>query len=138
MTNIGFQSSNIEANLDYNEEEARKEGNDDSPDNDIPGVQQQFVEKIVERLKKECSYRSKDDIECWLLHHLNQNDWWVRIVHIKTITRKLGFKLNLDHAAYYRDIYIWLPDIRWSDEVKSEMMPCCPNCLTNARVGPHC
>ncbi len=43
----------------------------------------------------------------------------------------------MDYSAYYRDAYIWLPDIRWEDKVNRTMVPCCPNCQTNARVGPH-
>ena len=42
--------------------------------------------------------------------------------------------------AYYRDVFIWLPDVMWPGllNIKNPMMPCCPNCKTNARVGPHC
>ena len=41
--------------------------------------------------------------------------------------------------ALYRDVYVWLPDIRWPTAAgKSEMMPDCPHCQINVRVAPHC
>ena len=35
--------------------------------------------------------------------------------------------------AYIRDVYVWLPDVRWGPKA----MPCCPTCETAAHVGNH-
>ena len=35
------------------------------------------------------------------------------------------------------NVFIWLPQIRWETADKM-YMPYCPNCKSNARVGPHC
>ena len=43
----------------------------------------------------------------------------------------------MQDRAYYRDVHVWLPDVRWETTDK-RYMPYCPNCKTNARVGPHC
>ena len=37
------------------------------------------------------------------------------------------------HDAYYRSVFVWLPDVRWGDEV----MPCCPSCKCNTDVFSH-
>jgi hypothetical protein len=46
-------------------------------------------------------------------------------------------KLTAEYKAYYRDVFVWLPHIRWETPDK-KYMPYCPNCKSNARVGPHC
>ena len=47
--------------------------------------------------------------------------------------RSAGLLLVDFEPAYIRDVYVWLPDVRWG----SDSMPCCPTCETAAHVGNH-
>jgi hypothetical protein len=58
--------------------------------------------------------------------------WWIRKAHVPWIVKKLGLKMS--YLAYYRDVYVWLPDIRWTDV---DCRPCCPTCKSNDDVGNH-
>ncbi|EJK69590.1 hypothetical protein THAOC_09135, partial [Thalassiosira oceanica] len=131
------QATNVEANFDFDEEEAKKMGCDDLPDDKGGGVQQDYLEKLVEQLRLELNRGTKNREQQWLLCHLRANDWWIRQVDARRIAKKL--RLKQFPKALYRDVYVWLPDVMWpGSSEKSEMMPCCPNCLTNERVAQHC
>ncbi|KAL7532434.1 hypothetical protein ACHAXR_005774, partial [Thalassiosira sp. AJA248-18] len=135
----GGQPVVIAANLDFDEDEARKttaRDADEYPGGNVSGVQQKFVEAVQKRLKFEVSKNGKATKNTWLLDHLRLNGWWLRKLHGRWAARKLGIKK--EYEAYYRDIFVWLPDIMWEDKVNKTMMPCCPNCKTNSKVGPHC
>ncbi len=131
------------AELEYHEEEAKKKGSDDFDDDTIPGIQQQYVaavqEQVQSEVRKDCSINNQ-----WLLIHLKQNDWWLRreqyswfIKNYNRTREKEEDKLKAENKAYYRDVHVWLPDVRWAS-ADNRYMPCCPNCKTNTRVGPHC
>ena len=60
---------------------------------------------------------------------LKKNEWWLRANCAKEVCAKLG--ISCGESSYYRDIYVWLPDIRWNT------MPPCVECGSNERVGPH-
>jgi hypothetical protein len=66
-----------------------------------------------------------------LTRMLNDNDWWLRAVHAEQVC-KLVDVLYCDEPAYYRDIYVWLPDVRWGEN------PFCPECNSNTSVAAHC
>lgn len=124
----------IIANLDYDEreEEGKNDSDESSPIESI-GAQQSYVRAIHKRLQEEVN--SKDlKGEPWLLSLLKKNDWWIRRVHASTIVKKLH--LNKEYDAYYRDVYVWLPDVRYKD-VEDTYMPSCPNCKCNKHVGAH-
>jgi len=123
----------IIANLDFDYvEEAGKNDSDKTP-NETYGVQQKYVEAIQKRIQEEV--RGDFEGDSWLIKLLNENDWWVRKTDAYYVAKKLGLKK--ESYAYYRDVYIWLPDIRWKD-VEKTFMPCCPNCkIGHPRVGPH-
>ncbi|KAL7491648.1 hypothetical protein ACHAWT_002097 [Skeletonema menzelii] len=93
------------------------------------GVQQAVNKVITERLKEEVCERNKST-DTWLLNHLRENDWWIRKEHARKFVKKLGVK-KAEHDAYYRDIYVWLPDIKYGQA----FMPCCPSCKSNKGVG---
>ena len=61
-----------------------------------------------------------------------ENEWWLRALQAPKICAIVG--LEFTELAYYRDIYVWLPDVRWG----LEAMPPCPICKTSERVGFHC
>ena len=67
----------------------------------------------------------KGQMEVWLREYLDMNGWWVRACAAGYITKKLGIELH--DVAYYMDIYIWLPDVRFNE------FPSCPTCGLN-----HC
>ena len=131
------ENSDVEPNLDYNEEEAKQTNSDEVP-NDSDGVQQGYIKAISKQLQAELSRLTKSKEECWMLNFLKENGWWIR----QENARAIAVKLNLRKApeALYRDVFVWLPDVRWpgAGNEKSEMMPSCPNCLNNSRVAQHC
>ncbi|EJK45869.1 hypothetical protein THAOC_35495 [Thalassiosira oceanica] len=72
-------ATNVEANLDFSEEEAKKMGCDDLPDDKGGGVQQDYLEKLVEQLRLELNCSTKTKEPQWLLSHLRDNDYARRI-----------------------------------------------------------
>eukprot|EP00986_Skeletonema_menzelii_P017125 scaffold17631_cov148-Skeletonema_menzelii.AAC.1 len=130
------------AELDYNHEEAQMKGSDDFDDDTIPGIQQQYVAAVQRQVQSEVSKDSNINNH-WLLQHLKQNDWWLRkenyLWFIKNYnkTREKEDQLDAAYKAYYRDVNVWLPDVRWKTP-DNRFMPCCPTCKTSTRVGPHC
>jgi hypothetical protein len=132
------------ANLDYDEDEAKKKGSDDFEDDTTPGIQQRYVAAIQKQVQSEVSKDNKNINNQWLVQHLRKNDWWIRKEHYLWFIRmynktreKEEDKLNEEYKAYYRDVFVWLPHIRWETPDK-KYMPYCPTCKSNARVGPHC
>ena len=127
--------------MDLEEKEASHQNSNDWADDLLPGIQQKYIEAVQRRVQVEVS-KDNASINQWLVNHLNNNDWWIRKVHVPMIIKKLNgsddtLNLKRDNAAYYRDAYVWLPDIHWKDKVNETFMPCCPNCKTNHQVGPH-
>jgi hypothetical protein len=49
-----------------------------------------------------------------LLSILTKNEWWLHRSQAKLICEKLA--LEFDEPAYYRNIFVWLPDVRWGAE----------------------
>ena len=107
---------NVMANLDIDEDEDEPEGNDTDnsflPDDEDLGVQQEYVKAIQLRLRDEVSIKGSCT-DLWLLEHLKANNWWIRKDKALSFAKKLGLKRS--YAAYYRDVYVWLPDVRWKD-----------------------
>ncbi|KAL3770800.1 hypothetical protein ACHAWU_006359 [Discostella pseudostelligera] len=126
--------ADIIQNLDYDDDDEKAD--DESGDSTVQplGVQREYVKAIQQRLQ----YEIKDSdklVENWLLNLLDGNDWWIRKCHVPKVLKKL--KLNAHPLAYYRDIYVWLPDVRCWKTTGGTCMPCCPSCKSNERVGPH-
>ena len=133
---------NVAPNLDIDEENGT-EDHDVYDDNDLitpeleancddenVGVQQEYVKAIQLRLKEEIRHNNPST-NLWLLGHLKKNGWWIRQEHSSYIVSKLGLKKK--YSAYYRDVYIWLPDIHWGEMC----MPCCPSCKSKTHVSNH-
>jgi len=134
VTNV--DSEDIVAALDFDEKMASaSRKSDEGADEELPGIQQRYVKAIQKRVQEEISKDNKS-INTWLLEHLKSNDWWIRKDKAHWIAKKLGLKKQ--YNAYYRDVLVWLPHIRWEDKVNRAFVPPCPHCKTNARVGPHC
>ena len=101
-----------------------------------PGVMGTYLKAVFDRLHSEvCGKASRCALEDkWLLGLLKAPgaDWWLRAGLAESVCAKLG--LEFSQPSYYRDIYVWLPDMRWGHEA----MPPCVECETAAQVGPHC
>jgi hypothetical protein len=131
---INKKSCDVIENLDIGEDDHPEDyfDNDDGFEEfkkDKPlGVQQAVVKVITERLAEEVREANKS-ADTWLLKHLKENDWWIRKEHARKFAKRLGLKAA--HHAYHRDIYVFLPDVKYG----KEFTPCCPNCKTNKSVG---
>lgn len=62
---------------------------------------------------------------------LDENDWWLRSIHAKKVCSLIDIEFS--ESAYYRDIFVWLPDVRWGNY----SMPPCPNCCSSKNVKNH-
>jgi hypothetical protein len=129
------RTHDIIANLDI-DEDVRPEDHYDYDDgfeevkNGKPlGLQQSVVKLIQERLSEEVRETNKC-ADTWLLIHLKENGWWIRKEHARRFAKKLGLNRKAP-MAYYRDIYVFLPDIKYGSECK----PCCPSCKQRKGVG---
>jgi len=91
------------------------------------GLQQEYLQAVHARLKEEVG----NHVQSLLLDLLKENDFWLHAVHAPKICCVL--QIELLELSYYRDIYVWLPDVRWGQEA----MPPCPNCLSSQLVGEH-
>jgi len=78
------------------------------------------------------TYKSLPASRGWLLRMLEADDWWLRASRAHEICANLVIK-NPAEKFYYRDVFIWLPDVRWP----REGMPACPNCKCNSKVQLH-
>ena len=100
------------------------------------GVMGTYLKAVYERLHSEvCGTASRATLgDQWLLALLKAPgaDWWLRAGVAQSVCRKLGIEYG--EPSYYRDIYVWLPDVRWGDEA---MPPCveCHSAEENANVG---
>ena len=113
----------VNANLDIDDEDIDNGFNDDDEPclqhGENKGVQQEYVKAIQMRLRDEVNTQSTKCKDQWLVRHLRANGWWIRKENALFIAGKLNLKKS--YAAYYRDVYVWLPDIRWEDDVTSCM-----------------
>ncbi len=123
MSQQDFLSENIDAELD------------DDRDFDIidttNGTMAIFLMAVHRELREQV--RGRAITEPWLLDMLKAPgaDWWLRAGQARVVCKKLN--LPNDEPAYYRYIYVWLPDVRWV----SEAMPPCVVCKTAEEVSPH-
>eukprot|EP00978_Attheya_sp_CCMP212_P003543 scaffold7436_cov83-Attheya_sp.AAC.1 len=108
-------------------------GNADTTCAPTEGIMGSYVYHIHERLKKETASKFPAFEEKWLLLLLKskENSWWLRQGKAEIICKKLG--IQFDEPSYYRDILVWLPELRWGHA----SMPCCPGCKRNKKVGFH-
>ena len=95
----------------------------DEPD----GVMMIYLHAVRTRLQDEVS--TQTSTTNWLLPMLKKDDWWLRANRAKEVCSKLN--ISFSESSYYRDIFVWLPDIRWNTT------PPCVECGSNMRVGLH-
>jgi hypothetical protein len=123
MNQQEFLSENIDAELD--------DDNDVDINDTTNGIMVIFLQAVHRELREQV--RGRAAREPWLLEMLNAPgaDWWLRAGQARVVCKKLG--LLYDEPAYYRDIHVWLPDVRWG----TEAMPPCVVCKTAEEVSPH-
>ena len=99
-----------------------------------PGVMGEYLKAVFDRLHSEvCGAASRSPLEPkWLVALLNAPgaDWWLRAGQAHHVCGKLG--LEFHEPSYYRDVNVWLPDVRWGQEA----MPPCVECESAEEVGP--
>ncbi len=122
VANLDIVHHTEEQNMDDDDEESQQ-------DDAYLGVQQEYVKAIQLRIKEEVN-QNANTANQWVLEHLKGNGWWIRKENSHQFAKRLGLKKSYD--AYYRDVYIWLPDVRWEN-----CMPCCPSCRSNEHVVNH-
>lgn len=90
------------------------------------GIMHNYLRAVHERLKAEVSAKNPRA----LLPMLEASDWWLRASDAPKICQVP--ELEVSEVYYYRDIHVWLPDLRWG------VLPPCPCCGSASRVGAHC
>lgn len=123
----------ITAELDYNlveEQECNDVDTSDTSDAPEDSVMNSYLRAIQTRLKLEVLEDTKDD-EKWLKKMLTENDWWIRHQQAESLCKKLV--IIFAEIAYYRDVYVWLPEQRWGQVA----WPPCPSCLQQNKIGAH-
>ena len=106
------------------------EQNDDEGDYSVDdSVMGEYAKAVQLRLQEEV--KPTTTCQLYLLLMLKNDDWILPACHAKKICDLL--KLPFHEPSYYRDVVIWLPDVRWG----AQAMPYCPNCRSNTKVGVH-
>jgi hypothetical protein len=122
----------VVSNLDIDDDEDGASdviGEEDDYNSKDEGVQQDYIKAVQMRIRDEVS-KNHPTTDTWLLNIAKKNGWWIPKEYASWIAKKLN--LSRSYSAYYRDVYIWLPDIRWNDV---DCMPCCPTCKCNQQVS---
>jgi len=99
-------------------------------------VMGRLLERVQERLKLELSSKTKHGMASpWLLPMLKKHggehreSFMLRASDAKHLCKQLGIPYTED--AYYRDICVWLPDVRWGCAIT------CPHCSCSDRTAAH-
>ena len=93
-----------------------------------------MTQGIQVKLQHEISDYTKNNRKGLIFEHLVQNEWWIRSHHAKMFCKEL--KLKFTEPEYYRDVYIWLPDLMYGTAVDPIRLTC-PTCRLNDEVGVH-
>ena len=99
-------------------------------DNNGPGLMKELLRAVHARPKKETHKDFTE--ERWLLGISKSNDWWLRVerLEVDKVFERLDIQPSL--MEYYRDIDLWLPDLRWGT------MPPSPCCSSAKSFRFHC
>ena len=120
-------------------EEDELEGDDDDDDegtsSKVESPMTEYARGILKRLRLELKdgFDDKNDSR-WLLKELKANGWWIYAAHARSTMEQLSASSDptkWPDPFYYRDIFVFLPDVRWPDEQIR-----CPRCKSS-RTGLH-
>ena len=95
------------------------------------GVMQTYLQEIYKELRIETSRDSKGLAINWLIDFLVSYNWRIPSHRAKFICGKL--EITFTEIAYYGDVEVWIPEIRFG----LECMPKCPTCKSNKNVSFH-
>ena len=114
-------------------EEDQLEGDDDTG---VESTMREYARDILKRLRLELKddFDDKKDGSRWLLKELKANGWWIYAKHARSMMEQLSASSDPTKWAdpfYYRDIFVFIPDVRWPDEQMR-----CPRCKSS-RIGLH-
>ena len=124
-------------NLDSDDEDDDFERDDDPGEDPFDNFERdhstmgRYLEAVYKRLQKETT-QSTAAVDRWLMRLITADGWWLRRHHAPSICKDLEIVFD-GEESYYRDIYVWLPDVRWGDEA----LPFCPTCETQQHVRFH-
>jgi hypothetical protein len=97
----------------------------DEDEEDTPGPMRVYPKAVFARIKEELGAQFTG--EQWMMERLKEHKWWLRADFADTVCEKL--EIEYGEPAYYRDIHVWLPDLRWG----VEFMPVCGTCQNPAK-----
>ena len=97
----------------------RPDGDEDEEE-ETPGPMRTYLKAVFTRIKEELGQDFTG--EQWMVERLREHSWRLRAEFASTVCEKL--EIEYGEAAYYRDIRVWLPDVRWGPE----FMPVCGTC----------
>ena len=124
------QPIHLNGDDDGSDSDAGEDDDDDGEDifDDLEpnGTVQNYLQHVFERLKEETKQNTLVIVDRWLMKLLCENDWLIPSARAEFVCSKLG--IEYDEPAYYRDVYVWLPDIRFKED------PRCPQCERPACV----
>lgn len=105
-----------------------------------------LCQKVQERLQLELSPKKKSMVsDRWLLRLLAQNSFWIRAGHIivrnGVLRRQDGVRspraMTFDavrpvpEVFYYRDLFVWLPDLMFATTLSTRTLLTCPSCSSS-------
>ncbi|CAJ1958310.1 unnamed protein product [Cylindrotheca closterium] len=95
-------------------------------------IMHRYLQAIQKRLQYETSPKFPALENKWLNEFLGENDWWIHRHQYRSICRllQIQYKEEENEAAYFRKVYVWLPDVRWGPSC----MPTCAKCGSNTTV----
>jgi len=104
------------------------------------GVMHAYIKAVRARLQFELDDKFPAFSRQWLLDELRDREWWLRgtrcawvVARLSTTeTGEAGLADVEFEPSYIRDVFVWLPDLRWPGT-----MPACPTCGSADSVGNH-
>ncbi|KAL1520149.1 hypothetical protein AB1Y20_023620 [Prymnesium parvum] len=111
-----------------------------------PNMMDILCQKVQERLQLELSPKKKSMVsDRWLLRLLAQNSFWIRAGHIivrnGVLRRQDGVRspraMTFDavrpvpEVFYYRDLFVWLPDLMFATTLSTRTLLTCPSCSSS-------
>ena len=73
------------------------------------GIMHKYLLAVQNHLQEEIANLKQHK----LLDILKRNDWWLWSIHSSDICAILGTPELSEEPSCIRDIFVWLPDVRW-------------------------
>ena len=96
-------------------------------------VMKNYCSKVLERIRYEASQDFPVLHKKWLHELLVDNDYWIPKSRAKYVCRKLQIHHSFEEHLYYRDVFVWLPEVQGGQTC----MPCCVSCKRHEHVAVH-